>query len=199
MKRILILVFLCAQSMFSQTEKGNLIFSGNTNASIIGVQNKNTMGSDASSFDRNVFNVSLMGGYFVENNFFVALSSSLNIAHWKYQNSEQTDLYHDVMPKVGYYFPVSGNLRPFVMGGVGYAWTESENEFQAPNGDLITNNFEAKGVQFSVSGGASYFLSNFISLDAFLEYRRSNLDAKNVDFKQQIDSFGLKIGFSVFF
>ena len=200
MKKIAILILMVSQWAFSQTEKGHFIFSGNTSAEFSNT--KRTNGS--SEVKTTSFDVNPTLGYFVKDNLFLGLAGNFEFTRYKNNQSfiQKTTL-TVLMPAVGYYFPLEGKIKPFVSGSFGLATLKSvyTNNYEPIFGDPAFSNSETikyNGLAYTISGGASYFVTNNFSLDAQLSYNYVNLEQKDTDYYEKNSGIGFRIGFSVF-
>lgn len=200
MKKIVILALLFTSFVFSQTEKGTFIFSGNTSAAFSQSKTKSNISeSDITSFD-----VNPTFGYFVKDNFFVGLAGTFEFTHVNNnQNYIDRSTLTVLMPTVGYYFPVEGSFKPFVSASFGYAHLKQVFEistdplFPDPAFESVQTD-RYNGFAYALAGGGSYFITKNFSLDAQLSYNFIQLKIKDGDYEREVSGLGLKVGFSIF-
>lgn len=200
MKKLFFVVFLFSQFVFSQTDQGTFIFSGNTSADFS--KSKTTSGNFVTKTTN--FDINPTVGYFVKNNLFVGLAGTFQFSH---DNNNQNFITKStltvLMPSVGYYFPVEGKLKPYTSGSFGYAHLVEKYKanfdplFPDP---AFENNQTSKfsGFAYAIGAGAGYFITENFSLDAQLSYNFVKVDNKNGVDQREVSGLGLRLGFSIF-
>ena len=95
-----------------------------------------------------------------------------------------------IAPNAHYYFPIGGNLAPFVGAKVGYAWSSA--------GDNDSN--KTRGLALGVKGGMAYFVNQGAALTGYVGYDYMNLKNKQDNKAEtRIGNFGVGIGVALFF
>ena len=190
MKKFLLIVAVAfASATYAQTEKGNwmvgsdLSFSYETSKVTTSTKVNNvTTDVDVTT---NTFKFVPNLNYFVINNLAVGLGL-------EYQNTKVKGASNAfaIAPNAHYYFPIGGNLAPFVGAKVGYAW------------DSVGSSDESKsrGLLFGVKGGIAYFVNQGAALTGYLGYDYQNLKNKvNTNNSEKTGKFGVGIGVALFF
>ena len=133
--------------------------------------------------------------YFVINNLAVGLgleyqSTTTKVKPVAGSETKGTASAFVIAPNAHYYFPIGGNLAPFVGAKVGYAW------------DSVGSSDESKsrGLLFGVKGGIAYFVNQGAALTGYLGYDYQNLKNKvNTNNSEKTGKFGVGIGVALFF
>ena len=147
MKKIIaVSLFIFASNLFAQSaiSKGSYTIGGSigyTNTSIDG-------NSDSHSYF--YFNPSC--GYFFINNFYTGLS--LSYTHTSYGATTENTI--GLGPSIRYYFAVE-KLNPFL--GISYSYNKS-----------TYGNDEYSNTEFTLSGGADYFVNSFFAIEGSINY-----------------------------
>ena len=193
MKKFLLIVAVAfASATYAQTEKGNwmvgsdLSFSYETSKVTTSTKVNNvTTDVDVTT---NTFKFVPNLNYFVINNLAVGLG--LEYQNTKVKGASNAHNTFAISTNAHYYFPIGGNLAPFVGAKVGYAW------------DSVGSSDESKsrGLLFGVKGGIAYFVNQGAALTGYLGYDYQNLKNKvNTNNSEKTGKFGVGIGVALFF
>ena len=190
MKKFLLIVAVAfASATYAQTEKGNWMVGSDLALSFNSV--KETPRYDGTSGNvttQNTFKFVPNLNYFVINNLAVGLG--LEYQNTKVKGASNAHNTFAIAPNAHYYFPIGGNLAPFVGAKVGYAW------------DSVGSSDESKsrGLLFGVKGGIAYFVNQGAALTGYLGYDYQNLKNKvNTNNSEKTGKFGVGIGVALFF
>jgi len=190
MKKFLLIVAVAfASATYAQTEKGNWMVGSDLGLSF--QSNKKVErndGNKTSDYTTNTFRITPNLNYFVINNLAVGLGLDyVNIKEKGASNSSNTFV---IAPTAHYYFPIGGNLAPFVGAKVGYAWASA--------GD--NNSDKERGLALGVKGGMAYFVNQGAALTGYVGYDYMNLKNKQDNKAEtRIGNFGVGIGVALFF
>ena len=197
MKKFLLIVAVAfASATYAQTEKGNWMVGSDLALSFNSV--KETPRYDGTSGNvttQNTFKFVPNLNYFVINNLAVGLgleyqSTTTKVKPVAGSETKGTASAFVIAPNAHYYFPIGGNLAPFVGAKVGYAW------------DSVGSSDESKsrGLLFGVKGGIAYFVNQGAALTGYLGYDYQNLKNKvNTNNSEKTGKFGVGIGVALFF
>ena len=197
MKKFLLIVAVAfASATYAQTEKGNWMVGSDLALSFNSV--KETPRYDGTSGNvttQNTFKFVPNLNYFVINNLAVGLgleyqSTTTKVKPVAGSETKGTASAFVIAPNAHYYFPIGGNLAPFVGAKVGYAW------------DSVGSSDESKsrGLLFGVKGGIAYFVNNGAALTGYVGYDHYSLKNKQENkLKAQRGTFGVGIGVALFF
>jgi outer membrane protein len=205
MKKVVLLAFLITQFVMAQTEKGKFVISGKTGIDFSWINSKSTSPFGTSKTKTSSFEFSPTAAYFVNDNFFIGLTSLYSYEHTNFNlNSTQSNTLYTLMPTAGYYFVTETKFRPFISGGFGLV--NSKSTFRGtpmnPTDPTFINSFTAKSNGFvaNIAAGVSYFVAENISFDGQLAYNYVSLRDKNFrDAKTTSSGIGFSFGISVFF
>ena len=192
------------QTNTGHLNKGHFSFGISSNG--LGFVSSNSKSSDNqgyyanNSYKSTVFMLGFDAGYLVTDQLQVGLFTDLNLVS---SNSNTTTKHFSVGPKINYYFKSASDLVPFVSISGGYY--KEENYF-----------FTRKGYDWNLGAGGSYFLNNYIAVQAVLQYQNKTYDenfhlvyepyANDPNYNNLFEKTGLhtsqlnfNIGFSIFF
>ncbi|HQH23067.1 MAG TPA: outer membrane beta-barrel protein [Bacteroidales bacterium] len=168
---VLILNTLISFPIYSQTDKGRVIISGNYNLDFSSTTKtfKSSVNSYEMEKDKS-FEFSPFLGYTVIKN----LSPGIQF-DYEYSKSQSPNGLGDndinssssilIIPSIRYYL-LNSIFKPYLQVGYGFGWQKLvESYFQTSN--LKHNNTLSK---WEISGGLSYFINNNISLDLLFGY-----------------------------
>ena len=194
---IVLLVAILRLAGFAQVQKGRSFVTGQLG---FGGQDNKTAHSKTSNL-----NIAGTYGYVFKDNWAVGLSPG-------YSNSETTNEYASYTTK-GYnvsvfarrYLQVVDKLYFSVQGSVGYYGNKSTEDYILTN--EYDNRSDSKGVNISLSPGATYFVTDRFAIEAFLtgiSYSRSKENSSsgtshNNTFALNIGITSLSFGASIFF
>ena len=187
---LMISLFMISSLTFAQTEKGTLIVSGKTSLEFVRTSSDNSYdgtpypsgGSEMNSFE---FMPAI--GYFVANNFALALSASYSHSAANVYKSNELVF----MPTLMYYIPLKSSFKPYVQAGLGYAKATEKT-------DIIKESFS--GFAFGGGLGLAFFINENISIDLGVELTRTKLTySEDNNLKTTGDNLGSAIGFTLFF
>jgi outer membrane protein len=201
---IVLLMLLCSPA-FSQTNKGNLVLSGNTNLNVL-FSNTST-GTDSietGKIKNNQFAFTAAAGYFLIDNLNAGISATYA---YDYTNSKpgpygETSVgtitqTFTIMPQLNYYLPLQGKLKPFVGIGVGYLWLEQKDSRVSDNENKV---YSMSGTSLSGGAGLAYFINQSVSFDLGFQYVHNRLkDKMNPQFIRKQNAVSGTLGVSVFF
>ncbi len=187
---LMISFFMMSALAFPQTDKGTLIVSGKSSLEFVRTSSKysqyGTPGPSGSS-EMNSFEFMPAIGYFIANNFALALSGTYSHSVVNVYKSNELVL----MPTIMYYFPLESSFRPYVQAGIGYAKATEKTDFRKDS---------YSGPAFGGGLGLAYFINENISIDLGVELTRTKLTYSE-DSNEKItgDNLGSAIGFTLFF
>jgi hypothetical protein len=99
-------------------------------------------------------------------------------------------------PEANYHFRPHSNVVPFVGGGFGYFYNETETEF--PFGGRLESSSE--GWYGEVHAGADFFLNRNVSIKLLMVYRHSRAHLKGAQvFTSDLDEIFTAVGLAFFF
>lgn len=193
MKKLFLIAAVAVSGLVSaQTENGKLMFSGRfTNLGFSSANSKSEYsGVELGEAKTTNLQFNPSFGYFVIDNLYVGLSSQIGSTKITVGEDETRSSNLSLLPTVGYYFPVKGNVKPYVQGAVGFA---SQNE--------KSGNIELKysGLGYGAGAGVAYFFNKNVSIDLGLNYSASNLsNSEDKDAKIKSGGFSASVGFGIF-
>ena len=200
----ILLVFFCS-SAFAQTNKGNVVLSGNTNLNVL--FSNTSVGTDSietGKIKNNQFAFTAAAGYFLIDNLNAGISATYS---YDYTNTKP-GMYGEssvgaitqaftIMPQINYYLPVQGKLKPFLGIGVGYLWLEQKDSRVNNNENKV---YSMSGTSLSGGAGLSYFINQSVSFDLGFQYLHNRLkDKLNPKFIRKQNAVSGTLGVSVFF
>lgn len=193
MKKILLLLTLAAGlnvAANAQTEKGKWLVSGASNIGFNSVSTK--FKADGMSVDGpkvNTFNISPSVGYFVVDNLSVGLSLGYTNTSTKDEDGEKaSSSTFTFLPSLTYFFTKNTTVKPYLGAGAGYA------SFKEKYGSVAETN---GGFAWEVQGGLAYFVNQKAAINFGLGYGEVSVEQSG--FTVNANTFGAKIGFSLFF
>lgn len=175
-------LFLFAPA-FSQTKKGTIILSGKTDLNFLFSKTTifhdstatNTLKDNQSGFEIGV-------GYFVADNFAVAISGAYSYTYEKFEavnyspaTTETITTTLAVIPQLIYYFPLEGKLKPSLSIGAGYTWLKERDSRTTVNNNMV---YSLAGPSFNGAAGVSYFITHSVALELGLQYSHNKLNDK---------------------
>jgi len=190
------------QANTGHLDKGHFSFGISSNG--LGfVSSKTTHSGNQNYYQDNSKNYSVFilgfdAGYLVTNQFQVGLFTDLNMLS---VNSSSKTKHFGIGPKFNYYFKSGSDLVPFASVSGGHFSEDSVF-------------FKRKGYTWDIGAGLSYFLNDYIALQALLQYQNKTFDQSYIyicgtpgfDPNFSGNQTGLKtsqlnfnIGFSIFF
>ena len=197
MKKLLLMVAVAfSAATYAQTEKGNWMAGSDLALSFNSV--KETPRNDGTSGDvttQNTFKITPNLNYFVINNLAVGLGLEYQTTTTKVKpvvgsETKGTTSMFVIAPNAHYYFPIGGNLAPFVGAKIGYAWSSAGDSDSA----------KARGLALGVKGGMAYFVNQGAALTGYVGYDYMNLKNKRDNkVERRIGNFGVGIGVALFF
>lgn len=187
---LMISLFMMSVLAFSQTDKGTLIVSGKASMEFVRNYSKlsqyGTSGPGNSS-EMNSFEFMPAIGYFVANNFALALSGNYSHSAANIYKSNELVL----MPTLLYYFPLESPFKPYVQAGIGYAKATEKTDFDQES---------YSGPAFGGGLGLAYFINENISIDLGIQLTRTKLTySEDSNTKITGDNLGSALGFTLFF
>ena len=197
MKKFLLIVAVAfASATYAQTEKGNWMVGSDLALSFNSV--KETPRYDGTSGNvqtQNTFKFVPNLNYFVINNLAVGLgleyqSTTTKVKPVAGSETKGTASAFVIAPNAHYYFPIGGNLAPFVGAKVGYAHrSEGSSDSDKWNGLVVGG-----------KAGIAYFVNDGAALTGYVGYDHFSLKNKQVNkLKTQEGTFGVGIGVALFF
>ena len=180
MRRLLIFCFVLASiSLYAQEEKPGIQLHKNW---LLGGNGQLYLEKIGDQTGRLIFVVEPQAGYFFSPSWMVGLRAPLSFRSNEYEIG--------VLPFVRYYFPVKGDIIPFLEANGGYKLRVIIGLDDEPNVNETSWVFGARG-------GGAFFLNDHASIDLFLFYRGESATFEGSDalLKQ---FFGLGAGFVVY-
>lgn len=183
--------FIASISVFSQTNKGTWHFSGKTGMEMSFSKSQffyegEKINNGQNDINLTNFKIAPSVGYFIVDNLSLGLSSSLEIAKAK---SEDTSTAFMILPTAQYFIPINSPLRPFVQLGVGYGFTPTPN----------TGWSQAGGLAWGGAAGLAYFINDNFSVDLTGQFLRFTPKAGSGSMIIENSNFDLLLGFSFYF
>ncbi len=182
--------FVLSSVTFSQTEKGTLIVSGKTSLEFVRTESNlsyNGTSGPSGSSEMDSFEFMPAIGYFVANNFAIALSGNYSHSVENIYKSNQLVL----MPTLMYYIPLESSFRPYIQAGLGYAKATEKS-------DIDEESFS--GYAFGGGLGLAYFITESISVDLGIQLTSTKLTySEDANAKLKGNNLGSAIGFTLFF
>lgn len=191
----------------AQMTKGDWVISGNTG---MGFNNSTTTekveGKSTESPKVNTFSITPSVGYFVIDKLAVGIDLGYVNTTTKYDGAKFTNSRFSVMPTATYYFTNSSKLVPFLGAGIGYASNKEKTSFSGMrNGTfdpLLVQDTEITkgGLAWKVRGGVTYMVTQSLGINLGVSYDQfsSKETIMNKEFKTNINTFGVNVGFSYF-
>lgn len=159
----------------AQTEQGNILISGSSDFELSG-QTSKTKADDGDGDPTKYFDFSFhpMGGYFVIDNLAVGLDLPTGVSRTKFNDdTKYVNTWIIFAPFARYYF-LSDNLRPF--GQVSFGGGADNDTYIDTDGSKTKDPY---GVfLLNVAGGASWFVNEYVAIDATLAYDLYRTKAK---------------------
>ena len=193
MKKILLMVAVAfSAATYAQTEKGNwmvgsdLGFSYQSSEETVSTKRGSITVDNETTINTFKFIPNL--NYFVINNLAVGLGLEYQSVKVKGASDATNALI--IAPNATYFFPIGGNLAPFVGAKVGHAWvSEGSNDSQ-----------KYRGLAVGAKGGMAYFVNQGAALTGYLSYDHQKLKNKeNSNNSVTNGTFGVGIGVALFF
>ena len=201
---VILFLFLFATG-FSQTKKATFVLSGKTDLNFLFSKTTilhdstatNTLKDNQSGFEIGV-------GYFVADNFAVAISGAYSYTYEKFEavnyspaTTETITTTLAVIPQLIYYFPLEGKLKPSLSIGAGYTWLKERDSRTTVNNNMV---YSLAGPSFNGAAGVSYFITQSISFDLGLQYSHNKLNDKlNSRIYQTQNGVSGTLGITIFF
>ena len=189
MKKILLLLAVAfAGVSYAQTQKGDWFVESDLGLSYTSTSVEGTQ-------SQSIFKITPSLNYFVIDNLAVGLgleyqSTTTKVKPVSGSETKGTASAFVIAPNAHYYFPIGGNLAPFVGAKVGYAWTSA--------GDRDSD--KTRGLALGVKGGMAYFVNQGAALTGYVGYDYMNLKSKQDNkAEMRIGNFGVGIGVALFF
>ncbi|MGE8552646.1 MAG: OmpW family outer membrane protein [Chryseobacterium jejuense] len=192
----------------AQMTKGDWVISGNTGMGFN--NNTTTVKTGSHSVDGpkvNTFSITPSVGYFVIDKLAVGIDLGYVNTSTKYQGLKSTNSTFSVMPTATYYFTNSSKLVPFLGAGIGYASNKTKytfyNDINNEGVDLsLMRDTETTtdGLAWKVKGGVTYMATSSLGINLGISYDQfsSKETVMNTEFKTNIKTFGVNVGFSYF-
>ncbi len=192
MKKLLLMVAVAfSAATYAQTEKGNWMVGSDLALSF--QSEKTTVRNDGTKVGESTvstFKITPNLNYFVINNLAVGLG--LGYEHKKTKDVEGADNTFTIAPTVHYYFPIGGNLAPFVGAKVGYAHVSEKGSTNDSN--------KWNGLVVGGKAGIAYFVNQGAALTGYVGYDHYSVKNKQENkLKSQRGTFGVGIGVALFF
>jgi len=202
---IVILFLLLFTTGYSQTEKGTFVLSGKTDVNFL--FSNTSIGTDSietGSIKNNQFGFTIGAGYFIADNFSIALSGAYSYSFTRIEpnfydptGSENITTTLAVVPQLSYYFPLEGKLKPSLSVGAGYIWLRERDSKVSGNNNTV---YSLSGPSFNGGAGLSYFITESVSFDLGLQYSHNRLkDKMQTNEIQKQNIVAGTFGVSVFF
>ena len=198
MKQIILsaITFLLFSTAFGQTQQAKFLIGG---TSSFGFNSSKVEDAEDSII---VFDFSPQVGYFIVNNLATGVSTAFETT-W---DGNFTESSLQIGPFARYYF-LSERIRPYLQAGYLFGSLNRQFDFENDRGEEEI--FKQTTGTLDISGGVSFFLSKFISLDVQLSYQTGSIKQKDFeeDFffddsldreKVNISAVGLNLGFSLY-
>lgn len=202
---IVLLLLLLSSGGYSQTEKGTFVLSGKTDLNFL--FSNSTISRDSIATNKiksSQFGFNLGFGYFVADNFIIALSGAYSYTDTKFlpgtmapRGNENITTTLALIPQVSYYFPLAGKLRPSLSMGAGYLWLRERNSKVSGNDNLV---YSLAGPSYNGAARVSYFITGSVAFDLGLQYTHNRLkDKAGRNETQKQNTVAGSFGVSVFF
>ena len=190
----------------AQTDKGKLFLAGSYRLGInSGVEKQKYDGNVVSGSENSYFKFEYMDklGYMVIDNLVAGLFIDLRFYSDKYK--DDTYFYKSttfiIGPFLRYYLPVTGSLKPYAEGQVGFGLDNSKDRHNTTDAWAKTN----EGVfTYRLGGGVTYFFNHYVGADLFLGYlhdsyklKDSSSPERSNDSKYIYNEFVMEIGIVV--
>ncbi|MDO4228426.1 MAG: outer membrane beta-barrel protein [Capnocytophaga sp.] len=192
MKKILfILTLVFATATYAQTEKGSFFVGSDFGLSFSsGKTVTRSDGNKVGDVKTSTFKINPNANYFIIDNLAVGLGLEYTNAKTKSSGTTTTSNYFAIAPNAHYFFPLGGDVVPFVGAKVGFG--------SLSEGDSDTLKY--RGLVFGGKAGVAYFLNEGFALTGFLDYDHKSLKQKqNESIKQNIGVFSVGVGVALFF
>lgn len=189
---------------YSQTKKATLVLSGKTDLNFL--FSNTTISRDSMDIPKsknNQFGFNLGVGYFVADNFALALSGAYSYTDNKFEpfdfdpGKEAITTTLAVVPQMIYYFPSEGKLKPSLNIGAGYLWLKQRASYASSNNNIV---YSISGSSFNGAAGVSYFITKSIAFDVGLQYTHNRLrDKMRMNEIQNQNIVAGTLGVTIFF
>lgn len=194
MKKIILAVIITMIAISAQAremDEGTLKLSGATNASLF----NSTIDIDGSEFsDTTTFSLEGDAVYFFTKNIGVGASISYERAKTDYPAALGGGWDKATMiiigPTVAADLPLSDSLDLIADASIGYFQMTQEND--------RSKDYDADGLAWKVSAGVAIFPVEYVSLDLTADYLALDGDDTVTDLSEEISSFGLNLGLSIY-
>lgn len=190
MKKILFILSVMVSALtYAQTEKGSFFVGSDFGLSYT---SESTVirrdGNKISDVTTSTFKIAPNANYFIIDNLSVGLGLEYQYSKVKGASSSSNDFM--IAPNAHYFFPLGGEILPFVGVKVGYG-TSSQ-------GDKDANKY--RGLIAGGKAGVAYFLNEGFALTGFLGYDyKSYTNVQDRKIEANRGTFGVGIGVALFY
>jgi len=202
---LVILPLLCFIQSYSQTQKGAFILSGKSDLSFL--FSNTTIERDSIATNKlkdNQFGFNVGVGYFVADNFAVAVSGAYSYTFDRFEATNYSPATTEtitttlaIVPQLIYYFPLEGKLKPSLSIGAGYVWLKQRDSKFTGNNNQV---YSLAGPSVNGAAGISYFITPSVAFELGLQYSHNKLNDKlNTRVMQKQNTLAGTFGVSIFF
>lgn len=210
MKKLVVfsmILFLASGAVLNaQTEKGKFFLAGSYRLGInAGVEKQKSNGNVVSGTENSYFKFEYMNkiGYTFIDNLVAGLFIDLSFNSDTYKDDSYfyKSTTFIIGPFARYYLPVTGSLKPYAEGQVGFGLDNSKDRYNTTDAWTKTN----EGVfTYRIGGGITHFFSDYVGADLFLGYlhdsyklKDSSTPARSSGSKYIYNEFVMQIGIIV--
>lgn len=188
MKKVLIfsiILFLASGiTVNAQTDKGRFFMAGSYRLGLnFGTEKQKSGSTVVTGTENSYFNFDYMNrlGYTVIDNLVTGLFINLNFYNNKYKDDSYfyKSTTFIIGPFVRYYLPMSGKLKPYAEGQVGFGLDNSKNRYNTTDPWAKTNE---SVFTYRLGAGVTYFFNDFVGADLFLGYLHDSYKLKETSY-----------------
>jgi len=174
-------------AMNAQTQKGGWMLSGKTELSFNSAKTKlEVQGNNFGETKTTTVSIAPAASYFVIDN----LAVGLGLAYTSQKIEDSKSNTFAILPQATYFFPVSGEVKPFIEAGIGFATNKTT---------MMGEDVKFNGLAYGFGAGVAYFINPSVAFNLGVNYSAANLKYKeNGDVKNNTNNIGVGIGISVF-
>lgn len=171
----------------AQTQKGTWMLSGKTELSFNSAKTKlEVQGNNFGETKTTTVSLSPAASYFVIDN----LAVGLGLSYTSQKIEDQKSNTFAILPQATYFFPVNGEVKPFIEAGIGYATNKTT---------IMGEDANFNGLAYGFGAGVAYFINPNVAFNLGVNYSAANLKYKeNSDLKNNTNNIGVGLGISVF-
>jgi hypothetical protein len=185
MKKVLVfsmILFLASGiNVKAQTDKGRFFMAGSYRLGLnFGVEKQKSGSTVVTGTENSYFNFDYMNrlGYTVIDNLVTGLVIDLQFYNNKYKDDSYfyKSTTFIIGPFVRYYIPITGSLKPYAEGQVGFGLDNSKYRYNTTDSWTKTNE---SVFTYQLGAGVTYFFNDYVGADLFLGYLHDSYKLKD--------------------